>query len=91
MLACLLLAGCVGMDTWGVRAKGDLPVEGLSHEQMQQLKSAAASGEPSLISTAGRMAWENPDQAVPLANYAANISPDRGEEIRASVLNAVAR
>lgn len=87
----MLLAGCVGLDTWNIRSKGDLPVEGLTQEQMHQLKSAAASGEPALIATAGRMAWENPELATSLANYAANLSPDRSEEIRASVINGVAQ
>lgn len=91
MILCMLLAGCVGLDTWNIRSKGDLPVEGLTSEQTHQLKSAAASGDPSLIATAGRMAWENPELAVSIANYAANLSPDRGEEIRASVVNGLAR
>lgn len=79
------------MDTWGVHARGDLPVEGLTGEQTQQLKSAAAMGEPSLIATAGRMAWESPPDAASLANYAANLIPDRAEEIRASVLRGLMR
>ena len=87
----LLLAGCVGMDTWGVRPQGNLPAEGLSPEQIQQLKSAASMGEPSLIATAGRMAWENPENAASLANYAANLFPDRDQEIRAAVLSGLAR
>ena len=87
----LLLAGCVGMDTWGVRSQGTHPAEGLSGEQTQQLRSAAAMGEPSLIATAGRMAWESPENSVQLANYAANLFPDREQEIRAAVLSGVAR
>ena len=89
--ACLLLAGCVGMDTWGVHAQGNLPAEGLSGEQIQQLKSAASLGEPSLIATAGRMAWESPENAPSLANYAANLFPERDQEIRAAVLRGMAR
>jgi hypothetical protein len=91
LLIGLLFAGCVGMDTWGVRSQGSLPAEGLSSEQAQQLRSAAAMGEPSLIATAGRMAWENPENSVQLANYAANLFPDREQEIRAAVLRGVAR
>lgn len=91
ILLSLLLGGCVGMDTWGVRPQGDLPAEGLSGEQVQQLKSAAAMGEPSLIATAGRMAWENPESAPSLANYAANLFPDREQEIRAAVLRGLVR
>ena len=79
------------MDTWGVRPQGNLPAEGLSGEQVQQLKSAAARGEPSLIAEAGRMAWETPEKAAPLANYAANLFPDREQEIRAAVLHGLAR
>jgi len=90
-LVFLLFAGCVGMDSWGVRSQGSLPAEGLSTEQVQQLRSAAAMGEPSLIATAGRMAWENPESAASLANYAANLFPDREQEIRAAVLRGVAR
>jgi hypothetical protein len=87
----LLLSGCVGMDTWGVRSQGSLPSGSLNGEQTQQLRSAAAMGEPSLIATAGRMAWENPEDAVSLANYAANLFPDREQEIRAAVLRGVTR
>lgn len=79
------------MDTWGVHPQGNLPAEGLSTEQIQQLKSAASMGEPSLIATAGRMAWENPENAPSLANYAANLFPDRDQEIRAAVLRGMAR
>jgi hypothetical protein len=89
--ACLLLGGCVGMDTWGVHPQGNLPAEGLSEEQTQQLRSAASMGEPSLIATAGRMAWESPEQAASLANYAANLFPERDQEIRAAVLRGLAR
>lgn len=88
---CLLLGGCVGMDTWGVHPQGNLPTEGLSGEQTQQLRSAASMGEPSLIATAGRMAWESPEQAASLANYAANLFPERDPEIRAAVLRGIAR
>jgi hypothetical protein len=89
--ASLLLGGCVGMDTWGVHPTGNLPAEGLSGEQTQQLRSAASMGEPSLIATAGRMAWESPEQAASLANYAANLFPERDQEIRAAVLRGIAR
>jgi hypothetical protein len=91
LLACLLIGGCVGMDTWGVRSQGNLPAEGLSGEQIQQLRSAASMGEPSLIATAGRMAWESPENAPSLANYAANLFPDRDQEIRAAVLRGLTR
>ena len=80
-----LAAGCVGYDTMGIRATGDLPVSGLSGEQMNQLKSAADWGEPSLIATAARMAWESPEHAESLANYAANLMPEKSVEILAAV------
>lgn len=85
MAAAVLAGGCVGYDTMGIRATGDLPVSGLSGEQMNQLKSAADWGEPSLIATAARMAWESPEQADSLANYAANLMPEKSEEILAAV------
>jgi hypothetical protein len=80
-----LLPGCVGYDTMGIRASGDLPVSGLSSEQMSQLKSAADWGEPSLIATTARMAWESPEHADSLANYAANLMPEKSAEILAAV------
>lgn len=86
-----MLGGCVGMDTWGVHSQGNLPAEGLSSEQTQQLRSAASMGEPALIATAGRMAWESPENAPSLANYAANLFPDREQEIRAAVLRGLTR
>lgn len=82
-------SGCVGYDTMGIRPTGDLPVSGLNNEQKNQLKSAADWGEPSLISAAARMAWETPEHAEALANYAANLMPDRSEEIQAAVRHAV--
>jgi hypothetical protein len=82
-------SGCVGYDTLGIRPTGDLPVSGLSGEQKNQLKSAADWGEPSLISAAARMAWETPEQAVALANYASNLMPDRSADIQAAVRHAV--
>jgi hypothetical protein len=85
MAAMLLAGGCVGYDTMGIRPTGDLPVGGLSNEQMSQLKSAADWGEPNLISTAARMAWESPEHANSLANYAANLMPEKSAEILAAV------
>jgi len=79
------------MDTWGVRSQGNLPAEGLSDEQTQLLRSAASMGEPSLIASAGRMAWESPENAPSIANYAANLIPDREQEIRAAVLRGLMR
>ncbi|MEX1045232.1 MAG: hypothetical protein WEC73_03805 [Chthoniobacterales bacterium] len=80
-----LAPGCVGYDTMGIRPTGDLPVSGLSGEQTGQLKSAADWGEPSLIATAARMAWESPEHAESLANYAANLMPEKSAEILAAV------
>jgi hypothetical protein len=86
-----LLGGCVGMDTWGVRSQGNLPVGDLSKEQVAQLKSAYSAGEPDLISTAARMAWDDPERAVWIANYASNLAPDRSAEIAASVASQLKR
>lgn len=74
-----------------MRQRGNYPVGKLTSEQREQLRSAAASGEPDLIATAARMAWDRPDDAVSLANYAANLVPERGEEIAAAVAHAVRR
>lgn len=87
----VLLPGCVGWDAIGVRPQGNFPQGNLTSEQRQTLRSAAASGEPDLIATAARMAWDKPDDAVWLANYAASLIPDRSEEIAAAVTNAVRR
>ena len=87
----LLIPGCVGWDAMGVRPRGDFPKGNLSNEQRQALRSAAASGEPDLIATAARMAWDKPDDAVWLANYAASLIPDRSQEIAAAVTTAVRR
>ena len=98
LVVCLLLAaataglgGCVGYDTIGIHPTGDLPVSGLTKEQMNQLRSAADWGEPSLIATAARMAWETPEHAASVTNYAANLRPEREEEIRAAVRHALQR
>jgi hypothetical protein len=79
------LAGCAGMDTWGVHSQGDLPVGDLSDEQVAQLKSAFSAGDPDLIATAARMAWDDPERAGWIANYASNLAPDRSAEIAAAV------
>lgn len=85
------LSGCVGWDGIGMRQRGEYPVGNLTSEQREQLRSAAASGESDLIATAARMAWDKPDDAVSLGNYAANLIPERAEEIAAAVTNAVRR
>lgn len=90
-IGALLLAGCVTSDTWGIHEKGHLPVGDLNDETRQQLKSAAASGETELISVAARLAWADPEQAVSIANYSANLFPDRSAEVAAAVAQAVAR
>ncbi len=84
-------SGCVGWDGLGMRQRGNYPVGKLTIEQREQLRSAAASGEPDLIATAARMAWDKPDDAVSLANYAANLIPERSEEIAAAVASALRR
>ena len=89
--ALAVLGGCVGMDTWGVRSQGNLPVGDLSPEQVAQLKSSYSAGEPDLIATAARMAWDDPERAVWIANYASNLAPDRSAEIAASVASQLKR
>jgi hypothetical protein len=90
MAAGLMLAGgCVGYDTMGIRPTGDLPVHGLSRDQTSQLRSAADWGEPSLIATTARMAWESPEHAESLAHYAANLMPEKSAEIHTAVRHAV--
>lgn len=85
------MVGCVGYDTAGIRPTGTLPVGPLSKEQMHTLRSAASMGEPALVATAARMAWESPDDTVSLANYAGNLVEGRSEEVAASVLRSVRR
>lgn len=87
----LVLPGCVGWDSVGVRPQRGFAETNLTGEQRQVLRSAAASGEPDLIATASRMAWEKPEDAMQLANYAASLIPDRAPEIAAAVTNAVRR
>lgn len=87
----LLAAGCVTSDTWGIHPTGSLPVGNISPETVLQLKSAAASGETELVAAAARMAWADPEQAVSIANYAANLFPERSAEIAASVAKALER
>jgi len=91
VVALSVLGGCVGMDTWGVRSQGNLPVGDISEEQVAQLKSAYSAGEPDLIATAARMAWDDPERAVWIANYASNLAPDRSAEIAVSVANQLKR
>jgi hypothetical protein len=38
-----------------------------------------------LIATAARMAWETPEHTESLANYAANLMPEKSAEIAAAV------
>ncbi len=87
----VFLPGCVGWDSIGLRPRGDFPAGNLGSEQREQLRSAAASGEPDLIATAARMAWDKPEEAMSLANYAASLMPDRAEQIAAAVTSAVRR
>lgn len=91
LLVALIHAGCVGYDTAGIKPTGTLPVGLLTSEQTHALKSAASLGEPSLVATAARMAWESPDDTVSLANYAGNLVPERHEEVASAVLQSVRR
>ncbi len=85
------LGGCVGSDSLFMKSPGDLPVGAITSEQRQQIRSAAASGDPDLIAATARMAWDDPQNAISLADYAANLRPERAEEIAAAVTLAVQR
>ncbi|MBU3666069.1 MAG: hypothetical protein FGM15_09385 [Chthoniobacterales bacterium] len=88
----LLLCGCAGMDlgsdTGGPRTAAG---SGLNSEQRTQLRQAAKSGEHELVATVGRMAWDDPSDAIELGNYAASLNPDCTDQITAAVTRAVQR
>lgn len=62
---------------------------GLSAEQRWHLRNAAKEGENELISTVGRMAWDNPQQADALGNYASALLPDSAAQIKDTVARSV--
>ncbi len=89
----LLVAGCVGMDVGGGPQTGDQrhTYASLNSEQRWALRDAARGGDHELVAAVSRMAWDNPDSAVELGNYAAALRPEASEQIAAAVTRAVAR
>lgn len=94
LLAALLLTGCVGMDMGGgPRAQaGDQrqAYANLNSEQRWALRDAAREGDSELVSTVSRMAWDNPQAAVELGNYAAALRPELSGQIAAAVTRTLA-
>ncbi len=94
MLAVLLavagLAGCAANDDAGENRDPGMSAQ-LTSEQKAQLRDSAKVGDYELITTASRMAWDNPEAAVSLADYAADLMPEKGSEISASILRASSR
>lgn len=91
--AFVLLAGCVGMDVGGGPRTGDqrYSYANLNSEQRWTLRDAARSGDHELVATVSRMAWDNPQAAIELGNYAAALRPEAAEQIAAAVTRAVTR
>ena len=89
LLLVMFMTGCVGgemgSDVGGPRTAA---WKGLNSEQRAQLRSAANSGDSELVSTVGRMAWDDPPNAIALGNYAASLNPDCAEQITAAVTRA---
>lgn len=73
-LLALLLAGCVTGDMRESISQGGAG-SGLSAEQRTHLRLAAKSGEPELLATASRMAWDYPEQKAAIAAYAQELMP----------------
>ena len=87
----LLLGGCVGMDLGGPQT-GDqrYTYANLNSEQRWALRDAARSGDHERVATVSRMAWDNPNAAVELGNYAAALRPEISDQVAAAVTRAVA-
>jgi hypothetical protein len=90
--ALLLLGGCVGMDVGGGPQTGDqrYSYASLNSEQRWALRDASRSGDHELVATVSRMAWDNPQSAIELGNYAAALRPELSDQITAAVTRAVA-
>ncbi len=90
--ALLLLGGCVGMDVGGGPQTGDqrYAYASLNSEQRWALRDASRSGDHELVATVSRMAWDNPQSAIELGNYAAALRPELSDQITAAVTRAVA-
>jgi len=92
-LVAFILAGCVGMDL-GAGPQGEdarATYASLNSEQLWQLREASRGGDHELVATVSRMAWDNPNSAVELGNYAAALRPEASEQIASAVTRAVAR
>ena len=63
----------------------------LNSEQRWELREAAREGDHELVATVSRMAWDNPQQALEMGNYAAALRPESAAEITSAVTRAVAR
>ena len=87
MIVAAFVTGCVGLemgnDAGGPRTAAG---KGLNSEQREQLRSAANAGDNELVSTVGRMAWDDPSNAIALGNYASSLKPDCTEQITAVVM-----
>lgn len=89
--AALLLPGCVGMDFGGPRNSGQRGTyANLNSEQRWSLRDAARGGDNELVATVSRMAWDSPQSAFELGNYAAALRPEISDQITAAVTRAVA-
>lgn len=86
----MMLPGCVTMEfPGGDPGEARAAAAGLSSEQRWHLRNAAKAGENELISTVGRMAWDNPHQADALRKYAVALVPESGPLVDAAVTQAV--
>lgn len=73
-LLALLLVGCVSGDMRETVTRDGVG-SGLSAEQRSHLRVAGRSGEPELLATAARMAWDYPEQKTAIAAYAQELMP----------------
>lgn len=90
LFAVMVLPGCVTMEfPAGDPAEARAAGGGLSSEQRWHLRNAAKVGENELISTVGRMAWDNPQQADALGNYASALLPDSAVQIKETVARSL--
>jgi hypothetical protein len=90
VVAALMLAACVNMEfSGGDSAEARQSGAGLSSEQRWHLRNAAKEGEHELVATVGRMAWDNPQQANALGNYAIALLPESESQINATVKRTV--
>jgi len=93
MSALLFVSGCVGMDFGGGPQTRDQrhTYANLNSEQRWALRDAAREGDTELVATVSRMAWDNPQAAVELGNYAAALRPEISDQVTTAVTRAVAR